>query len=66
MIFHLDNEVLVNFYEVLNAANIFRKHVAILNASDVDWRDKKSFYFRLTTDQKKKRNWYSQTTCCTY
>lgn len=43
LIFHLDNEVLVNFYEVLNAANIFRKHIAILNASDVDWRDKKKF-----------------------
>ena len=43
LIFHLDNEVLVNFYEVLNAANIFRKHIAILNASDVDWRDKTNF-----------------------
>ena len=44
LIFHLDNEVLVDFYDVLNATKIFRQQIVILNASYVDWRDKKNVF----------------------
>ena len=44
LIFNLDNEVLVDFYDGLNAARIFRKQIVILNAYYVDWRDKKKCF----------------------